>query len=218
MSSVDGRAVAPFYCVVVRLSRRSRRVWGWGSFFLLVLATPAVGTAKPGAKPRGVKVTIESTDPDIVLEGQATGGQGGAPAGTDGTADEGAGAADAAEVPLPLEDGRWEVMCAPPCQRRVPREALFLITGTGVTTSAVFSLPAKASSVSLDVKTGTARWYWTGAIAAIAGATFVIGSVVPRLALGGSFSTGEKVMAGAGLVLMGGGAPLWWFNRTTVVF
>jgi hypothetical protein len=160
-----------------------------------------------------VKVTIESADPDIVLEGQAPASGGGS---AEGAGDGGAAAPEPAEVPLPLDDGRWEAMCAPPCQRRLPRDALFRITGAGVTTSAAFSLPAKSSSVTLEVRTGTARWYWTGAIAAIAGATFVIGAVVPRAALGGSFSTGEKVMAGAGLVLIGGGAPLWWFNRTTV--
>jgi hypothetical protein len=179
-----------------------------------MLAMPAAGIAKPGVEPRGVKVTgvevtIDSADPDIVLEGQAADGHGGTPS-------DAAAPAESAEVPLPLDDGRWDVMCAPPCERRVPREALFRITGAGVTTSATFSLPAKASSVTLEVRTGSARWYWTGAIAAIAGATFIVGSVGPRLALGGSFSTGEKIMAGAGLVLVGGGAPLWWFNRTTV--
>lgn len=186
----------------------------WVSVFLLTVAGPAVTSAKPAAKPQGVKVTIESADPDIVLEGQARQ----APSGSaEGAVDGGAATAgESAEVPLPLDDGRWEVMCAPPCQRRLPRDALFRITGAGVTTSAAFSLPARAASVTLDVKPGTARWYWTGAIAAIAGATFVIGAVVPRLALGGSFTTGEKVMAGAGLVLIGGGAPLWWFNRTDV--
>ena len=189
---------------------------------MLAVTTPAVGIAKPAApKARGVMVTIESAEADIVLEAQAPEAQGKAGVGAapaNAADDEGGNAATAepAEVPLPLDDGRWEVMCAPPCQRRLPREALFRITGAGLTTSAAFSLPQKASSVTLDVKTGTARWYWTGVIAAIAGATFILGSVGPRLALGGSFTTGEKVMAGAGLVLVGGGAPLWWFNRTTV--
>lgn len=106
-------------------------------------------------------------------------------------------------------------MCSPPCNRRLPREALFRITAAGAATSSSFSLPDRPA-VTLEVATGQARWYWTGAIAAIAGATFIIGSVGPRLALGGSFTTGEKVMAGAGVVLVGGGGSLWWFNRTRV--
>jgi hypothetical protein len=181
-------------------------------------------TAPRGA--RGVRVTIESDDETVVLEGQALdaaraptdagAGQGGRDEGAAPAAAPGTAADEVAEVPLPLDDGRWEVMCSPPCKRRLPRAALFRITGTGVTTSATFSLPARRSEVTLEVDTGTARWYWAGLIAAIAGGTFIVGSVGPRLAMGGSFTTVEKVMAGAGLVLVGGGAPLWWFNRTRV--
>lgn len=176
-------------------------------------SAPAPTTAKSPTA-RGVRVTIESDDETVVLEGQARD-----PAAPPAGAGEGAEATtadEAAEVPLPLDDGRWDVVCSPPCQRRLPRAALFRITGTGVTTSASFSLPARRPEVTLQVDTGTARWYWTGLIAAIAGGTFILGSMGPRLALGGSFTTVEKVMAGTGVVLVGGGGTLWWFNRTRV--
>lgn len=175
---------------------------------------------RPGRAVRGVKVTMNSANAELVLEGQAPGGP------AEGGGDDGAGAtpADAAiasgdavaEVPLPLDEGRWEVMCAPPCGRRLPREALFRVTGAGVTTSASFFLPPDRSAITLEIDPGRSRWYWAGAIAAIAGGTFILGSVGPRLAMGGSFATVEKVMAGSGVVLVGAGLPLWWFNRTRV--
>lgn len=165
---------------------------------------------------------MNSATPDVVLEGQAA--EGGAP-GAGATAAEPDAATpaasagegpEAADVPLPLDEGRWEVTCAPPCGRRLPRDALFRVTGAGVTTSATFALPPGPSEVTLEIHPGQARWYWTGAIAAIAGGTFILGSVGPRLMLGGSFATVEKVMAGTGVVLVGAGLPLWWFNRTRV--
>ena len=166
-------------------------------------------------------VTIDSDDDTIVLEGQAADAAASAAAGSGGAAEGDdsvppPAADEAAEVPLPLDDGRWDVMCSPPCQRRLPRAALFRITGTGVTTSATFSLPPRGSEVTLRVDTGAARWYWTGLVAAIAGGTFLLGSVGPRVVLGGSFTTFDKVMAGSGLVLVAGGGTLWWFNRTRV--
>jgi hypothetical protein len=192
-------------------------------------APPAATKSSRAA--RGVRVSLRGDNPEVVLEGQtpsstAASSSDGSPAregegAAEGIAGAPAGAADpaigeGAEVPLPLDDGRWAVMCASPCNRRLPREALFRVTAAGAATSSSFSLPAGRPAVTLDVETGQARWYWTGAISAIAGATFIIGAVGPRLALGGSFATVEKVMAGAGVVLVGGGVPLWWFNRTRV--
>lgn len=211
----------------MRLSRLGSRTGACAGAALLVFLPALTAAAKepqrqtPGkagtARPApGVRVILDSDDETVVLEAQAPDATG-APVSGSG---EGAGTAgaesEAAEVPLPLDDGRWDVMCSPPCKRRLPRGALYRITGAGLTTSPTFSLPARQAEVTLEVETGTARWYWLGAIAAIAGGTFVIGSVVPRLAIGGSFSTVEKVMAGTGVVLVGGGGALWWFNRTRV--
>lgn len=183
------------------------------------MSAAATNAGKPAEArgARGIRVTIESDDETVVLEGQAP-DTAAALVGGGGDSDSPATIAgdDAAEVPLPLDDGRWDVMCSPPCQRRLPRAALFRITGTGVTTSSIFSLPARRPEVTLQVDTGIARWYWAGVVAAIAGGTFILGSVGPRIALGGSFTTVEKVMAGGGLVLFGGGGTLWWFNRTRV--
>ncbi len=192
-------------------------------------------------RPKTTRVLIETDGPEVVLEARAAGADDGshhsaAPPGpssqpsiadtsadtspdAENAAEGGADADDVetAEAPLPLDDGKWDAVCSPPCQRRLPRAALFRITGAGITTSAAFSLPAKRPAVTLDVKTGTARWYWTGIVVSALGGSFLLGGAAPPLLMGGSFSTPQKILGGAGAVMLGVGLPLWIMNRTTVV-
>jgi hypothetical protein len=198
-------------------------------------AARPVGPGAHSPRPKTTRVLLETDGPDVVLEGQAPAATGegadhsAGPAGASAqpsvaenasenssAAGDGEGETSAAEAPLPLDEGKWDAICSPPCQRRLPRSALFRITGAGITTSATFTLPPGRPAVTLDVKTGTARWYWTGVIVTALGGSFLVGGVAPPLLLGGSLSTAGKVLGGTGAVMLGVGLPLWILNRTVV--
>jgi hypothetical protein len=190
-------------------------------------AVALVPTPRKAPRPKTTRVNIsQSNGADVVLEAKAPEPDDVSTASADGTAS--GDAADVtsaaseedtspAETPLPLDEGKWDPVCTQPCERRLPRAAVYRITGEGLTTSSLFNLPANRPDVTLRVRAGTARWYWTGVVASIFGASFLLGGVAPPLLQGGSFSTTGKVLGGAGVVLLGGGVPLWILNRTTVV-
>jgi hypothetical protein len=172
------------------------------------------------------RVLIEANRSDLLLEAKNEGGapgwgepRGASPDGTSEAGDQQRGGRDSprgAAVALPLDDGDWDPVCSPPCERRLPRTALFRISGAEITTSSTFSLPADRSEVTLRVKAGASRWYWTGVILTAFGGSFALGGIGPPLLLGASFSTTGKVLGGAGAVMLAVGLPLWVLNRTTV--
>ncbi|MES1207978.1 MAG: hypothetical protein ABUS79_18745 [Pseudomonadota bacterium] len=180
--------------------------------------------AKAGSRPAKVKVTqvrIETDGREVVLEAKAgdvpaTGAdQSDDPSGPAGASPDTAGA-DTGEVALPLDEGKWDPVCTPPCDHDLPRAAIYRVTGTDITTSSTFTLPPSRPQATLVVKAGASRWYWTGIILTAVGGSFLLGGLGPPLLLGGSFSTTEKVLGGTGAVLVGVGLPLWLLNRTTV--
>jgi hypothetical protein len=172
------------------------------------------------------RIQMEANDPDILLEAK---NEGSFPDGvkspdisTDGTSgtddprdadrDDSRGGA----VTLPLDDREWDPVCAPPCARRLPRTALFRVSGSRITTSATFNLPPDRPDVILRVKAGASRWYWTGVILTAFGGSLGLGGIGPPLLAGATFSTTGKVLAGAGAVMLAVGLPLWILNRTTI--
>lgn len=193
-----------------------------GLFFVGEVGDVEARGAKSGLRPLRVKmtrVTIDTDFQDIVLEAKAAAKSDTSSTGddTDSSAPTTADAeASIAEAPLPLDEGKWDPICSAPCERRLQRAALFRITGADITTSRTFTLPPDRPDITLEVKTGLAHWFWTGVIVSAVGGSFLLGGLVPRLALGGSFSTTQKVLVGAGTVMVGVGLPLAWFNRTTV--
>jgi hypothetical protein len=200
--------------------------------FVLAIASPRIAEARSGphgagAHPGRVKtsrVLIENDGPEIVLEAKARDGVAdGSPDLGDGAVAPGAredegGDPDGATagVVLPLDAEKWDTVCSSPCGRDLPRAALFRVTGSGITASAAFNLPSHRPEVTLRVRAGDSRWYWTGVILACAGGSFVLGGAGPPLLLGGSFSTTEKILGGTGILLLATGLPLWIINRTTV--
>lgn len=190
------------------------------------------------------RVTLEANRPDVVLEAML-GPDAGEPsadasarAEAGGGADKGASAAPtkepsvrspdaetvesatpdgAGEPGFPLDEATWDVACTPPCDRSLPRDALFRISGPGIITSSTFRLAPDRAEARVRVRAGSTRWYWTGVIASAFGGSFVIGGAAPPLIGGGSFSTTEKVLTGTGVLLLAGGLPLFILNRTTVL-
>lgn len=169
---------------------------------VLALAFARNAQARPGRKAAQpvpastTDVSVVSDGPEVFLETRR---------------ESSAGAAD-----MPLDPGKWDAVCAPPCDRPLSRAALFRVTGLGVNPSAEFPLPADRDQVTLNVKTGSTTWYWTGILLSAFGGSFVLGGAAPPLLSGGSFSTTEQVLSIAGVVLLAVGLPLWILNRTTV--
>jgi hypothetical protein len=173
---------------------------------VMMLVFPPALHARSGRKPAGpvsspvpsstTAVTVVSDGPEIFLEMKRRDGAGAPGAGADGD--------------------NWEAACAPPCDRPLPRTALLRVNGEDVNPSAGFALPSDRDQVTIDVKVGSARWSWTGIILSAFGGSFVLGGAGPPLLMGGSFSTTEKVLTGAGVTLLAVGLPLWFLSRTIV--
>lgn len=141
-------------------------------------------------------VSVVSDGPDVFLETRRESGPG--------------------DAGLPLDPGKWDAVCSPPCDRPLPRAALFRVTGLGVTVSPEFHLPPDRDQVILNVKAGKSTWYWAGVLLSAFGGSFVLGGAGPPLLSGGSFSGTEQILSGSGVVMLAVGLPLWILNRTTV--
>jgi hypothetical protein len=175
----------------------------------LLLALAGHASARPrrpvsSASPsRTTEVAIESDGANVLLEMQRVP--------EPMTTTDGSDAATSSPAPAV-----WEPACAEPCARALPRAALFRVTGPELISSPDFNLPPDRDSVTLSVRPGVARWYWTGILASAFGGSLVLGGAGPPLLLGGSFSTTEKILAGTGLAMLAVGLPFWILNRTTV--
>jgi hypothetical protein len=169
---------------------------------VLPLAFASPIQARPGRKASEaaasatVKVTLVSDGAEVFLETKRESGD---------------------RVPeMPLEPGKWDAVCVPPCDRLLPRAALLRATGLGVVASPEFHLPADRDQVTVNVKAGSATWYWTGVVMSAFGGSFVLGGAGPPLLSGGSFSLTEQILSGVGVAMLAVGLPLWILNRTTV--
>lgn len=125
---------------------------------------------------------------------------------------------------------QWQPICQAPCGERIDSGGFYRIGGPGINRSRAFMLPANTPRVALTVRAGEAHRYRAGlALLVLGSAMTAVGLItVPIAEATASRSDpsarafGEVLRYSAypllilGLGGLGGGIPLYLFNRTSV--
>ena len=125
-------------------------------------------------------------------------------------------------IPTHATTQGWEPVCVTPCRVELPRYSSYRVArGNGTSQSHEFTLPQTKGSLKLDIEPGDLFWNRTSRVLLGAGtAAAIVGGVLITTA--NSFDAEKDVRiagiitAGAGVLLLAVGIPLYMGSRTHV--
>jgi hypothetical protein len=101
------------------------------------------------------------------------------------------------------DDSGWQIVCVPPCSRRLDAGASYRIGGEGVVASSPFSLPLTTDRVTVDAYVGSPLLRDVGTVLVLGGFAFAAGGGALLLVPSGRGDRSEQNVVGAGFLVGG---------------